>query len=194
MRRILMRFPIADSCGGRWLAYLRYEGDEEDITMRTLVLATAALAASATAALAAPASVNVSIGPELQAKAAATLGMRDVNDLAKDLRTRVVKELARTGAYDGQRIELELTDVQPNRPTFKQLADTPGLSYESFGIGGARIEGSAIAPDGRVTPISYKYYESDIRWARRGGTWADAEWTIDRFAHQLGRGDAVASR
>ncbi len=164
--------------------------------MRTPVLATAVLAAAglATAALAAPASVSVAIGPELQAKAAATLGQRDVNDLANELRTRVVKELAKTGAYDGQRIELELTDVQPNRPTFKQLSDKPGLSYESFGIGGARIEGSAIAPDGRVTPISYKYYESDIRDARRGGTWADAQWTIDRFAHQLGRGDAVASR
>ena len=164
--------------------------------MRTPVLATAVLAAAglATAALAAPASVSVAIGPELQAKAAATLGQRDVNDLANELRTRVVKELAKTGAYDGQRIELELTDVQPNRPTFKQLSDKPGLSYESFGIGGARIEGSAIAPDGRVTPISYKYYESDIRDARRGGTWADAQWTIDRFAHQLARGDAVASR
>ena len=164
--------------------------------MRTPVLATAVLAAAglATAALAAPASVSVAIGPELQAKAAATLGQRDVNDLANELRTRVEKELVKTGAYDGQRIELELTDVQPNRPTFKQLSDKPGLSYESFGIGGARIEGSAIAPNGRVTPISYKYYESDIRDARRGGTWADAQWTIDRFAHQLGRGDAVASR
>ena len=162
--------------------------------MRTLVFAAAALAVSATAASAAPASVRVTIGPELQAKAASTLGQRDVNALAKDLRTRVEKELAKTGAYEGQRIELELTDVQPNRPTFKQLGDRPGLSYESFGVGGARIEGSAIAPDGRVTPISYKYYESDIRYARRGGTWADAEWTIDRFAYQLGRGDAVAKR
>jgi len=163
--------------------------------MRTLVFATVALlAGAATAASAAPASVNVTIGPELQVKAAKSLGQRDVNELAADLRTRVEKQLAKTGAYDGQRIELELTDVQPNRPTFKQLADKPGLSYESFGIGGARIEGSAIAPDGKVTPISYRYYESDIRYARRGGTWADAEWTIDRFAYQLGRGRAPSDR
>jgi hypothetical protein len=163
--------------------------------MRTLIIATAALlAAGATAASAAPASVNVTIGPELQVKAAKSLGQRDVNDLAAELRTQVEKQLAKTGAYDGQRIELELTDVQPNRPTFKQLADRPGLSYESFGIGGARIEGSAIAPDGKVTPISYRYYESDIRYARRGGTWADAEWTIDRFARRLGHGGAVSDR
>lgn len=162
--------------------------------MRTLVIATAALLASAGAAAAAPASVSVAIGPELQAKAARTLGVREVNDLAKDLRNTVQRQLNRTSAYDGARIELELTDAQPNRPTFKQLGDSPGLSYESFGLGGARIEGSAIAPDGHVTPLSYKYYESDIRWARRGGTWADAEWTFDRFAQKLGRGDAVASR
>lgn len=163
--------------------------------MRTLVIITAALLASAaTAASAAPASVNVTIGPELQVKAAKSLGQRDVNDLATELRTEVEKQLAKTGAYDGQRIELELTDVQPNRPTFKQMADTPGLSYESFGIGGARIEGSAIAPDGKVTPISYRYYESDIRYARRGGTWADAQWTIDRFAYRLGRGQGLSDR
>ena len=163
--------------------------------MRTLTIATAALFASAaTAAAAAPASVNVVIGPELQVKAAKSLGQRDVNDLAAELRTEVEKQLVKTGAYDGQRIELELTDVQPNRPTFKQLADRPGLSYESFGIGGARIEGSAIAPDGKVTPISYRYYESDIRYARRGGTWADAQWTIDRFAYRLGRGQAATDR
>ena len=163
--------------------------------MRTLVIVTAALLASAaTAASAAPASVNVTIGPELQVKAAKSLGQRDVNDLASELRTQVERQLTKTGAYDGQRIELELTDVQPNRPTFKQLADTPGLSYESFGIGGARIEGSAIAPDGKVTPISYRYYETDIRDARRGGTWADAQWTIDRFAYRLGRGQGFSNR
>jgi hypothetical protein len=162
--------------------------------MRALAIATAALLAGAGAAAAAPASVSVTVGPELQAKAASTLGVREINDLANDLRTTVAKQLARSGAYDGARIELELTDAQPNRPTFKQLGDRPGLSYESFGLGGARIEGSAIAPDGHVTRLSYTYYESDIRWARRGGTWADARWTFDRFAHQLGRGDAVASR
>ncbi len=163
--------------------------------MRTIAIAAVLFASvGATAALAAPASVSVTIGPELQAKAADTLGQRDVNDLAKDLRTQVERELAKTGAYDGARVQLVLTDVQPNRPTFKQLSDRPGLSYESFGVGGARIEGSAIAPDGHVTPISYRFYETDIRWARRGGTWADADWAIDRFAHQLARGQAVASR
>jgi hypothetical protein len=164
------------------------------MTMRTLAIAAAALLASAAAALAAPASVSVTVGPKLQEKAIKTLGVREVNDLAAHLQADVEKRLAKTGAYDGARIELVLADAQPNHPTFKQLGDTPGLSYESFGIGGAEIRGRAIAPDGAVTPIGYKYYESDIRWARFGGTWADAEETFDRFAYDLGRGQALASR
>ncbi len=162
--------------------------------MRIIAFASAALLLSATAVAAAPASVTVTIGPELQAKATKELGQRDVDGLAKDLQKSVEVQLTRTGAYAGDQIVLQLTDAKPNRPTFKQLSDRPGLSYESFGIGGARIEGHAIAPDGHVIPLSYSYYEPDIRWARHSGTWADAEWTIDRFAHELGRGQVVASR
>ena len=165
------------------------------MTMRILAVAAAALLASATAAFAAPASVSVTIGPELQSKAGRlTLGVRDVNDLAAELQKTVETRLAKTGAYDGARIELVLTDAQPNRPTFKQLGDQPGLAYQSFGTGGAEIEGRAIAANGTVTPLAYRYYETDIRWARVGGTWADAEGTFDRFAHDLGRGQALASR
>jgi hypothetical protein len=162
--------------------------------MRIIALATAALLSSATVALAAPASVTVTVGPDLHRKAIEKYGVRDIDRLAAELRKDVERELARTGAYDGARIELTLADVQPNRPTFKQLSDTPGLSYESFGIGGARIEGQAIAPGGAVTPIKYSWYETDIRQARAYATWSDAEWTIGRFADRLASGKSVAAR
>jgi hypothetical protein len=164
------------------------------MTMRTLAIAAAALLASATAALAAPASVSVTIGPKLQDKAVKELGVREVNDLAAQLQTTVQRRLAKTGAYDGARIELVLADAKPNHPTFKQMSDRPGLAYQSFGVGGAEIEGRATAANGTVTPLAYKYYESDIRWAHIGGTWADADGTFQRFAYDLGRGQAVASR
>lgn len=162
--------------------------------MRTLALAAATVLISASAAMAAPASVTVAVGPQLQLKGEKTLGMRDINDLAKSLQTDVEKRLAKTGAYDGARIELILVDATPNRPTFKQLSDTPGLSMRSFGIGGAKIEGRAVAADGAVTPLSYNYYSPDIRWVRGEATWSDAEQTFLQFAAQLGRGKAVASR
>ena len=162
--------------------------------MRTLVLAAAALLVTATGALAAPASVTVTVGPELQLKGEKILGMRDVNDLAKSLQSDVEKRLTKTGAYSGSRIELILVDAQPNRPTFKQLSDTPGLSMRSIGIGGARIEGRAVAADGAVTPLSYDYYSPDIVWVQGSTTWSDAELTFMRFASELGRGRAVNSR
>ena len=120
--------------------------------------------------------------------------MRDVNDLAKSLQSDVEKRLAKTGAYDGARIELILVDAQPNRPTFKQLGDKPGLSMRSISIGGARIEGRAVAADGAVTPLSYDYYSPDLYWVRGETTWSDAEQTFQQFAAQLSRGKAVASR
>lgn len=163
--------------------------------MRIIALAAAAaLLASGTAALAAPASVSVTVGPELQRKAVKTYGVKDVNRLADNLRADVERELIKTGAYDGARVELILVDAKPNRPTFKQLGDKPGLSYQSFSIGGAKIEGQITVADGTVTPISYRWYQPDIRQTWYQSTWTDAEWTIDRFATKLGRGQALASR
>lgn len=162
--------------------------------MRILALSTVAALFSATAVMAAPASVQVHIGPALQAKAVKTYGVRDVNDLADTLRKSVERELNRSGAFDGARIDLTLVDAVPNRPTFKQMSDRVGLSFLSFGVGGAAVEGQAIAPDGTVTPLAYKWYENDIRWAPFSATWTDAETTIQRFARNLSRPQKLASR
>jgi hypothetical protein len=165
--------------------------------MRIVVLAALAAALSAgvaSAVQASPALVDVAIGPQLQAKAEKSYGVREVRDLAGELRSDVERALARTGAYDGARIELVLSDAVPNRPTFKQLGDKPGLSYASFGLGGARIEGRIVTADGRETPVSYRDYETDIRFARMASTWRDAETGFDRFARDLARGKAMASR
>lgn len=162
--------------------------------MRTIMLAAAALLASATAALAAPPTVSVAIGPKLQEKAEKEYGVRDVQRLAEELRLDVEKALARTGAYQDARVELVLTDAKPNRPTFQQMGNTPGLSMESFGIGGAAIEGRIVAADGAVTPIDYRWYETDIRQAWGNWVWTDAHWTFDRFARRLSRGEQLARR
>lgn len=152
------------------------------------------LALGANRAIAEPATVLITVSPALQAKAVKTYGVREMDFLTADLRKSVTRELARTGAYDGARLELVLVDAVPNRPTFKELGDKPGLSLESFGIGGAKIEGRAVASDGTITPIGYSYYETDIRQEWAHATWTDAEWTFDRFARQLSRGAALASR
>lgn len=162
--------------------------------MRAILFSPLLLALAAAPALAGPAQVTVTIGPKLQKEAVEHLGVREVDRLAGDLKRSVERELARTGVLDGARIELVLTDAKPNRPTFKQMADRPGLSFESFGLGGASIEGKAIAVDGAVTPLKYQWYESDIRWARERVTWGDADTAFGQFARRLARGETYASR
>src|ERR1700744_4925412 len=128
--------------------------------MRTFAIA-AAVSLLAAPAFATPASVSVIVGPELQKKAVETLGVREIDDLAKELQKTVANRLAKTNAYDGAKIELVLVDAKPNHPTFKQLSDNTGLSLRSFGVGGATIEGRAVSPDGQVTPLRYSYTEPD---------------------------------
>ena len=162
--------------------------------MRLIALAATALLFSGGAALAAPASVSVSVGPELQKTFAKTYGERESRLLTTDLRMSVEKALARTGGHDGARIEITLTDVKPNRPTFKQLGDTVGLSMQSFGVGGATLKGRIVAADGTETPIDYRWYETDIAQSVANWVWSDAELTFDRFARRLAKGQEVARR
>ncbi|WP_304176950.1 hypothetical protein [Phenylobacterium aquaticum] len=159
-----------------------------------LLLITAIAAASASTALAAPAAIQVRISPALQVEATKTYGPREVQWLADDLKRLVGQRLDATGVLDGAQVELTLVDAKPNRPTMQQMRDKPGLSYLSHGVGGARIEGKATSVDGTVTPISYQWYETDIRNSWYQSTWGDAETAFQRLASRLARGETFASR
>ena len=161
---------------------------------RLLALSAAAFLLSAPAALAAPASVTVTVGPELQKEFEENYGVREAEELTADLQRSVEHALRKSTVHDGARIELVLVDVKPNRPTFKQMGDTPGLSMHSFGVGGAAIEGRIVSADGREQPVKYSWYETDIREAYGSWIWHDAEWTFDRFARRLAKGQEVARR
>jgi hypothetical protein len=158
--------------------------------MRAVVLlaplAALVIMASAHVALAAPAvsDVKVSIGPNL-AKKADALGSREFDILTAELRRSIERRLPpRPG---GGSLALVIEDAKPNRPTPQQLGERPGLSFESFGVGGATISGDYIDAAGKHTPIAYSWWESDIRWARYGSTWHDAETAFDRLADRLSK-------
>ncbi len=154
--------------------------------MRIMTLAAVAVLGLASPALAAEPEVTVSYGPKLEKKLD-EYGARDVDRLAEKLRQSVIRQTADNPSLDGARIELVLEDATPNRPTFQQMSDKPGLSYESFGVGGASISGRITLEDGASRPVSYRWYETDIRWAAPSGTWSDAERTFDQFARSLAR-------
>jgi hypothetical protein len=154
--------------------------------MRAAVLSAVLLLGLAQPALAAPAvsEVRVSIGPEL-AKKVDDIGTRDFDILTAELRRSVERRIPpRPG---GGTLDLVIEDARPNHPTPQQMSATPGLSMESFGVGGARISGDYVDPAGRRTPIAYSWYEGDIRWARYGSTWHDAESAFDRLADRLAK-------
>jgi hypothetical protein len=138
----------------------------------------------ASAALAAPvvAEIKVSVGPDL-ARKIDLVAPRDLDGLSSDLRHAVERKLRlRPG---GGTLNLVIEDAKPNRPTPQQLSRKAGLSMESFGVGGARIGGDYVDPAGTRTPIAFSWYETDIRWARYGGTWHDAQTAFDKLADRL---------
>lgn len=166
--------------------------------MKAIFLAGLMAAAGLTAAQAAPhqvSQVSVTIGPELQAKAA-KYGQRDLDQLAKDLKHDVERALAHKGGAtaDGGELKLVLADATPNHPTFKQLGDTPGLSMQSFGVGGARIEGVLVRADGTTEPVRYEWQETDIRQSYAQPIWGDAYLTFEQFASRVAHGQRLAAR
>lgn len=154
--------------------------------MRAALVSAVLLLGVAQPALAAPAvsEVKVSIGPEL-AKKVDDIGTRDFDILTAELRRSVERKTPpRPG---GGTLNLVIEDAKPNRPTPQQMSAKPGLSFESFSIGGARISGDYVDAAGQRTPIAYAWYENDIRWARYGSTWHDAETAFDRLADRLAK-------
>lgn len=151
----------------------------------------AAVAALASAAAAQPASINITVGPKLE-KEVAKLGDRDVELQIDALRSTVERTLERRGALDGARIDLVLTDLKPNRPTFQQTADQPGLDgIRSLSIGGAAIEGQITTAQGEVLPIRFSRYSNSITEVRGYTTWQDASTAFNRFANNLAEGRYV---
>lgn len=152
----------------------------------------AVLAFSAAPAMAEPAMISVSLGPDLQDKTD-ELGPREVQEQADRLAELVGRALAREGDLEGARVELVLTDLRPNRPTFQQMADRPGLDgHRSRSIGGATIEGQITTADGRTVPVRYDWYSSNLGDVRGINTWADAERAYRRLAGNLADGRYVS--
>lgn len=135
--------------------------------------------------------VTVTLGADLQ-EDVEKLGQRDVDRQVAELIETVQRTLARRGALQGAMINLVLTDMKPNRPTFQQAADKPGLSmFDSISIGGASIEGEVITADGQTLPVKYSRYSPSIRDVYGMGTWQDADRAFDRLADNLATGRLV---
>jgi hypothetical protein len=161
------------------------------------VVMRAVLLALATASLVGPAfagQVDIATpiaSPEFRTKLDTDLGAREEAYLADYAKKRIARELAKRGlseAPGAARIEITIHDAQPNKPTFRQLGKTPGLSYaDSFGVGGAELEARFTNAAGAAQTVRYKWYETDITQAAYAGPWSDAERAIRRFAVEVAK-------
>lgn len=139
--------------------------------------------------------VTVSVDPKLVSGGVKTYGAKEVEDLAVYLKQTVERDLTAKGRFkaseaDGAVLQLVLVDAKPNRPTFKQMSDRPGLSMQSYGVGGAEIRGEQVNADGSRVKLGYSWFESDISQAKDLLTWSDAEQAIHSFSRRVAEGRA----
>ncbi|MEM7493164.1 MAG: hypothetical protein AAF296_07245 [Pseudomonadota bacterium] len=153
--------------------------------MKTLFFATMALAF---APLAQATTVNVSYSEDFAEKLDQDYGEREGERLVEKITKDLTSEFSERD-LDVARIEVTIIDAKPNRPTFKQLGDTPGLDgFRSRSLGGMSLEGTAFDTDGNeLGAKSYRYFETDIRQVIATGTWGDARRASDRFARRFAK-------
>lgn len=117
-------------------------------------------------------------------------GQRDLDRLTERLKRKMEAQLNKNGVNVTDTatnvLNITITDARPSRPTFKQLGHS-GLSYKSFGVGGAKFEGTLVHNGQEQGLVSYGWYETDIRDAQYGSTWSDAHRAMDRFARKTAK-------
>lgn len=152
------------------------------------IAALAALAA-ATFAVALPASaltVEAKMSTEFQKKLDDDFGAREAKTLTESLTKKITTAFAGHGV-NAERVVVTIEDAKPNRPTFQQVSDKPGLDpMNSISIGGARVSGIAYDASGKeIGRLEHKWYETDLANTFAASTWTDARTSFDRFARRF---------
>jgi hypothetical protein len=151
-----------------------------------IVLAALAGLALATAPTASALTVETKMSPAFQEKLEDDYGVREADVLTKALATKIENQFARQGVK-AERVVVTIEDAKPNRPTFQQVSDKPGLDpIRSISIGGAHLVGIAYDASGaEIGKLDYDWYETDLSNVIAATTWSDARWTFDRFARRF---------
>lgn len=147
-----------------------------------VALAGLALAAAPASAL----TVEAKVSPEFQTKLEKDYGVRETRILTEALTSKVEATFARQGVR-ADRVVVTIEDARPNRPTLRQISDTPGLDpIRSISIGGARVTGTAYDSGGTaIGTLEYDWYETDLSNVVAATTWSDARHSFDRFARRF---------
>ncbi len=154
--------------------------------MRFAILAATALASLAMALPASALTVDAKVSPEFQKKLDDDIGAREAATLAEAV-TRKVTDVFTARGIQADRVVVTIEDARPNRPTFQQASDKPGLDVmRSISIGGAKVSGVAFDASGKeIGRLDYNWYENDLSNVIGSATWTDARTTFARFANRF---------
>jgi hypothetical protein len=144
------------------------------------------LAACVSAPLSAHAlNVEVTYAPAAVKAFEKEYGTREMDYLSGEIVSRLNKALE---GSDVARVAVTVLEAVPGRPTMFQMREEPTLSLQSFGLGGAKVEGVLFAADGsELGRVSHSYREYSIEMAQYGTTWGDARQAFDGFAKKAGK-------
>ena len=130
--------------------------------------------------------INVAFDPDTAEEWTEMYGEREVDYLSERVSNDLHEALAASGLTVAH-VDVTIVDARPNRPTFKQVSDRPGLDqFRSYSVGGMSLRAAAFDADG--TPLAdyaYKWFSHDIRFASHRPTWSDANRASDIFARRF---------
>ncbi len=151
--------------------------------MKTFITAFAALAL---VPFAAATEYSVGYSEDFAEELSDNYGEREGEYLTELIIKDMDREFAKAG-IEVARVDVEIIDAKPNRPTFEQLGNEPGLSFaHSLSIGGMHLKATAFDGDGtQLGSKEYDWYESNIRDVIGSSTWTDARRTSRRFARKF---------
>lgn len=151
--------------------------------MKTLF---AAIGALAILPIAAATEVAVTYSDDFAEELADNYGEREGEELTQDIVDDLERAFARAGVTPAK-VDITIVNAKPNRPTFQQMRDEPGLDpFRSISIGGMKLTGTAYDADGNVLASQeYGWFENDIRDVIGSGVWTDANRASRRFAKKL---------
>lgn len=127
--------------------------------------------------------VSVSYSTQAEKKMTETYGARE-KAIIFDLVERNLKDNLGSKAA---RVEVVINDITANRPTQKEMSERPGLSMQSFGVGGADVSGKAYDAAGKLIGEANYEWTGDILWARGNWTWSDTDRALSNFARKLAK-------
>lgn len=154
--------------------------------MRIAALAAAAFAALALAMPASALTVEAKVSAEFQKKLDDDIGVREAKILTDTLSRKISTVFAERGVK-ADRVVVTIEDAKPNRPTFEQVSNKPGLDpMRSISVGGAHVTGIAYdAAGAEIGRLDYDWYETNLENVVAATTWTDARTAFDRFTRRF---------